>query len=200
MTPKDTRVLTERAAAGDEEAVALLVERYLPGVRAFVRAQAADWLRARESSSDLVQSVCREVLTDMGRFRYAGENAFKHWLFTTAQRKIADRAAYWRREKRDVGREEPPADGERRWSQLAQAYRELSSPSAQAVRAEDVARIEAALDALTDEHREVVVLAHLMGLSRAEIAERTGRSEGAVRALLFRALGKLSRALDEPAG
>jgi DNA-directed RNA polymerase specialized sigma24 family protein len=39
-----------------------------------------------------------------------------------------------------------------------------------------------------------------MGLSRAEIAERIGKSEGAVRVILHRALARVSQLLAEPAG
>jgi DNA-directed RNA polymerase specialized sigma24 family protein len=52
---------------------------------------------------------------------------------------------------------------------------------------EEFERIEAAFDQLSEEHREVISLAHLAGLLRAEIAERIQRSEGAVRVLLHRA-------------
>jgi DNA-directed RNA polymerase specialized sigma24 family protein len=41
----------------------------------------------------------------------------------------------------------------------------------------------------------VITLAHLAGLSRAEIAEQMGRSTGAVRVLLHRALSRLADAV-----
>lgn len=40
-------------------------------------------------------------------------------------------------------------------------------------------------------------LAHVVGLSRAEIAERLGKSEGAVRVLLHRALARLADVLAD---
>jgi RNA polymerase sigma-70 factor (ECF subfamily) len=62
---------------------------------------------------------------------------------------------------------------------------------------EAVERIEAALDALPEDYREVITLAKLVGLSRAEIGEVMGRSEGAVRTLLFRAQARLAELLDD---
>ena len=55
-------------------------------------------LRARESGSDLVQSVCREILAQAHRFQHPSESAFRRWLYTTAMRKISDRADHWRAE------------------------------------------------------------------------------------------------------
>ena len=47
-------------------------------------------LRAKESASDLVQSVCREVLGRLDRFQHGGEAGFRHWLYATALRKVRD--------------------------------------------------------------------------------------------------------------
>ncbi|HVS17718.1 MAG TPA: sigma-70 family RNA polymerase sigma factor, partial [Planctomycetota bacterium] len=75
-------------------------------------------------------------------------------------------------------------------------YRRFSTPSGAASLREEVERVESAFDRLSDEHREVITLAHLTGLSRSEIAERMQRSEGAVRVLLHRALARLSGLLQ----
>ena len=64
---------------------------------------------------------------------------------------------------------------------------------------EELERIESAFDRLPEEYREVITLARIAGLSRAEIAERMGRREGAVRTLLSRALARLAELLDERA-
>ena len=182
------RVLTEAAARGDAGAVDQLLQAHLPGLRAFVRLRVGPELRARESSSDIVQSVCREVLEHLDRFQHPGEKAFKHWLYTTALRKIASRADYYRAQKREGGREVLSADEE----ELGRLYRTLGSPSQGAVLREELERLESAFDQLSDEQREVVTLAHLVGLTRAEIAERIGKTEGAVRVILHRALARLS--------
>jgi RNA polymerase sigma factor (sigma-70 family) len=51
---------------------------------------------------------------------------------------------------------------------------------------EEIERAERASEALSDEHREVITLAKIAGLSRAEIGEQMERSEGAVKVLLAR--------------
>lgn len=188
--------LAERAAQGDQAAVERLLELHLPSVRAFVRAHMGKQLRAKESSSDIVQSVCRELLTHQERFRHPSEGAFTAWLFTTARRKISKRARDLERHKRDAGREVAGGVEEGELAAVGAAYTRFTSPSAALLRREEVERLEDALEKMTPEHREVLTLAHLAGLTRREIAAQIGSNEEAVRALLHRAMAKLSLLLE----
>jgi len=200
---QDDAELVQAAATGDASAVERLLERHLPGLRAYVRLRTGAVLRHHESSSDLVQSVCRDVLENMDRFRYPGEAAFRAWLYATALRKIADRAEYWKAAKRDPGREVPldprrassaPTAGDD--ARLLDVYRASFSPSQAAMGREALVRIEAAFEKLPDDYREVIVLSRVVGLSRAEIAERMGRTEASVRNLVSRALAELAEHLE----
>lgn len=197
----DERALVEAARAGDAEAVDRLLDHHLPGLRAFIRLRMGPVLRARESASDLSQSVCREVLKHMDRLRYPGEQAFKHWLYTTAMRKISNRHDYYTADKRDVKREERvgTATDEETRRTLSQVYQTFYTPSQDAMAKEHVERVEAAFDQLSEEYREVIMLSRFMGLSRTEVAAHMGRSEASVRNLLHRALSRLAEIL-EPAG
>jgi RNA polymerase sigma-70 factor, ECF subfamily len=190
--------LARLAAAGDQKALDQLLEQSLPTVRAFVRAHMGAKLRARESASDVVQSVCRELLTHQDRFQHPSEQAFEAWLLTTARRKVQNRARDLDRQKRATDREQGALD-EQALGELGAAYARVTSPGDRALRAEEVARLEAAIDQLPEEQREVITLAHLAGLSRGEIAEQMGKTEEAVRAMLHRAKARLALLLDEPA-
>lgn len=196
MSDDDTAALAEAAARGDAVAIETLLERHMPGLRAFVRLRAGDELRRRESNSDLVQSVCREVLQNMDRFRHPTATAFRRWLYTTAMRKIVNRAEYWRAEKRAAAQDAlaPSAVDQRR---LLSCYESFSSPSRHVMVKEEIERVERAFGDLTDEQRQVVTLAHVVGLSRAEIAAELGLSEGNVRVILHRALARLSEILSD---
>src|SRR5262245_12047568 len=98
--------LVDRASHGDERAVDELLAVELPALRAFVRLRMGPALRAKESASDLVQSVCREILENAQRYQFRGEGTFRRWLFTTALRVVKNKAKYWGREKRDAARED----------------------------------------------------------------------------------------------
>src|SRR6185295_14455380 len=148
---------------------------------AFIRLRAGPVIRARESSSDIAQSVCREILGDLERFQYGGEVGFKHWLYTTALRKLQKKDEFWRAQKREGVREVHSDDEE-----LFGCYRSLSTPSRKAMAREEAERIESAFDRLSDDDREVISLARVVGLPHKEIAEKMGRTEQATRLLLHR--------------
>ena len=178
------------ATRGDPAAVSQLLQRYLPGLRQFVRLRAGNVVAGREDYSDIVQSACRDVLENLARYRHGGDDGFRRWLYRTALRKIADRYEYYRAQKRDVGREgrvSPSGSG---------FLGDIPSPSQQAIANEEARRIGNALADMSDDYREVIVLAKYVGLSHREIAAEMGRSELAVRTLLSRALARLAEALD----
>lgn len=173
--------------AGPDD-VQRLVARYLPALRAFVRLRMGRELRATEESCDLVQSVAREVLQHADRFQHGGETGFREWLFTTAHRKVVNRLDHWRTAKRDL-----------RQAQALELPGELAglggTPSQHASAREQLAQVEAAFDHLTDEQRDIVMQSRLLGMSHAEIAQRHGKTEVAVRQTLSRAMARLSAVL-----
>lgn len=187
----------ESPSSGAEPEVESLLTDHLPALRAYVRLRMGPELRAKESASDLVQSTCREILQHAERFRYPGEGNFRHWLFTTALRKVQNRLAYWRAEKRDLALEvEAPRDS-RGDEPLAAFYQTLSTPSRRLMSRERIEALEAAFGQLSEEHREVILLARVVGLSHAEVARAIGRSVQASRSLLHRALAELAEILEE---
>jgi RNA polymerase sigma-70 factor (ECF subfamily) len=194
--PDDVSRLVQRASAGDVPSIDALLTRYLPRLRAFVRLRVTPVIRQRESASDLVQSVCREVLQNGPAFRYEGEERFLGWLCKTALNKIIDHHRYFAADKRDPGREAVPPDG----VDYPELPGRLASPSQVAMGRELAQHMELAFDQLADEYREVITLARIVGLPHQEIAAQMGRSEGAVRMLLSRALVAYVAAIDRIEG
>lgn len=174
---------------GDASLEELLV-RHLPRLRAFVRVRTNNLVRQHESCSDLVQSVCREVLAGAGAFRFQGNAAFRSWLFRTALNKILERTRTMTAAKRDVRREQPALSDYGDLAATGPTASELAGAQ------ELQARMERAFDLLREEDREIIALSRIVGLSHAEIARETRRSEGAVRTHLSRALVAYVAALD----
>lgn len=182
---------------GDEgDAHPELLEEHLAGLRAFVRLRLGRALRAKEESQDLVQSVCREVLSDPRRFEPRAGAGFRDWLLRTAENKIRDRWRHWKREKRDVAREVDLDATQVQDADASSQLVDLITPSRQAASREDLARLERAFCELPADYREVIVLARLRGWPHQRIAERLGRTELATRTLLSRALARLAFAMD----
>ena len=193
----DSEVLLRRASSGDGAALRSLLERHLPALRFYVSVKAATDLKRRESDSDLVQSVCLEVLENPGAFEYRGESAFRHWLCTAALRKFVERDRYHAAAKRDHGRLETPAADSTALGLLNSIIGPAQSPSRIASARETLVRVEAALRQMPVDLREIVLLSRLMGFSHGEIAVRLGRSEGAIRTALCRGLAKIAHVLAE---
>ena len=189
--PSELESLVVRAQGGDSEAREALLGQHLPGLEAFVRIRLGERLRARETSMDLVQSICGDVLGDLGAFEYQGPESFRRWLFRCAENKLRNRARFWSRERRELAREVEPSEA------LSPELRILSTPSRDAMAREELQRLEAALQRLPEDHREVILLARVVGLSHDEIAVELGRTPSATRTLLSRALARLAVQLTD---
>ncbi len=178
-----------RAASRDKQALEQLLVRHLPHLTGWLRLRMGALLRARETPEDLVQSVAREALGELSTFEWRGEGAFRHWLYTRAQHKLQDRIRYLGAKMRDARREAPtPEDSQA----LLNCYASLCTPSREMASAEALRRIESAFDELPEDYREAITQYRICGLDYEEIAERMGRSEGAVRNLVYRGLSRLA--------
>lgn len=189
--------LVARAAAGDRTALGELLVRNLGALEAYLRLQAGAVLRGKESLSDLVQSVCAQVVGDLDRFEFRGEPQFRHWLCKQALHKLINKREYYGAQKRDVAREvhaAPAADSELH-DPVLQCYATLCTPSRCASGREQLQRFESAFDELPEDYREAITLQRLVGLDYPEIAAAMQRSEGAVRNLVYRGLARLSARL-----
>lgn len=182
--------LFECATRGDRDALDRLLQSYLPQLHAFVHTRLGPGLRARESSLDVVQSVCRQLLSARDSFEFRGEDRFRAWLFTAALNKVRERHRRLHGGKRDVAREQDAVDCD-----SLPAAVHLLTPSQVAIGNETAAAVDAAMAALTEEHREVITLARLVRLPHRVMAEVLSRSEEATRQLLARAMLRLVREL-----
>lgn len=187
--------LVTRAATKDRAAIEELLVMHLPGLEGWLRLRMGELLRARETPEDLVQSIAREVLSDLSSFEWRGESAFRHWLYVRAQQKLIDKARFVSAARRNPAREEalPAADASR--APLAAAA--FVTPSGVVQSQEELARIERAFAELAPDYQEAISLQRLCGMDYRSIGERMNRSEGAVRNLVYRGLSKLAIRLGE---
>jgi RNA polymerase sigma-70 factor (ECF subfamily) len=170
----EVKELIERSREGDRSAFDLLIDRVRPRLRSLIEARLGQALRGQVDPEDLVQEVTLKALESLGSFHDQGEGSFLRWLGGIAEHRILDLVDP-RRKRPHVG-----IEGDVR----------ASGPTSSKVlrREERFHRLEAAFDRLSPEHREVIVLARIEGLSREEIARKMNRSPGAVGQLLWRAL------------
>jgi RNA polymerase sigma-70 factor (ECF subfamily) len=194
MTTADTEDLLERAAAGDGGARELLLERHRRRLGRMVAVRFDPRLAARVDPSDVVQETLAEAAANLDRYLRERPLPFYPWLRQLAQRRLIE---HYRRHvqarRRSVTREIGPP-GLPDHSALALADRlfaRTSSPSAGLRRQERRDRVRAALAALPEPDREVLVLRILEALPTRETAAIVGISEVAVRSRQVRALDRL---------
>ncbi len=162
-------------------------ERYRERLLSVIYLRMGPALRARMDPEDVLQEVAIEAIKSWSTLDDAGNAGA--WLVTLARRKIGrilrDQvgvAARDPRRERQVKTDLPLAD-------------RRSGPVTVADRRDRLAQLEAALERLPADYREVVLLARVEGLQAKEIGARMGRSENAVYLLLGRALKKLAQEL-----
>ncbi|MBK9383950.1 MAG: sigma-70 family RNA polymerase sigma factor [Planctomycetes bacterium] len=192
--------LVRRAVAGEREALERLFASQLQPVHAWVRQRLGPQLRARVDTQDLAQSSLAEAFRDLGGFEWRGRESFRRWLRRIVENKIRQKAIFFRRRKRDAGRE-LRAHEDSAARAPADFGIEPKTPSHILDRRDELAAVERAMERLPQEYREVVRMARLEHLPYREIGERMGgRSEDAVRKLLMRALLKLTQLVDGERG
>lgn len=178
-----TEILVGRAQRGDQRAFDELVEQYRDRLRSSFNGRIGAGLRKSVEVDDLVQETFLWAFKSIRTFEWQGENSFLRWLGGISHHvvlKAADRA---KGQESAALTEEVPADD--------------SSPSKVLARGERFDRLQAAVDTLSPDHREVIVLTRIEGLKVNEVARRMGRSPDAVKKLLRRALRKLREAFGD---
>jgi RNA polymerase sigma-70 factor (ECF subfamily) len=150
------------------------------------RAQLGDRLRGKLDPSDVVQQTLLEAHEKLAQFRGCTETELAAWLRRMLAWSVTDAVRSLGRAKRDVARERSLEAALEQSSSRLEVWlaAEQFSPSQQAVRHEQEARLSEALATLPDAQRDALVLRHLKGWSLAEISQHMGRSPAAVAGLL----------------
>ena len=193
------QVWVEAAQEGDPLAVAKLLAAYHPILRSRVECRLDANLRARYEPEDVLQQTYIQVLKEIAHFEDRGPNSFVNWVFTILDHKLIDVRRTAHRQARSVTREMPAeiaGPSKSYLSLLDYVYADSASPSRVVRRDEAIGAMLACVSGLSESHRQVLQLRFLDGLPVAEVAQRLGKTDGAVVALTKRALDALRKAMD----
>jgi RNA polymerase sigma-70 factor (ECF subfamily) len=190
----DPRLLIQEAQRGDASAREALLESYRNYLRLLARTGLDAGLRDKADPSDIVQETLLKAHQHFEQFRGHSEGELTIWLRQILARNLADFARRFHgTAARKVARERSL---EELLDQSSLALGNLiavrgSSPSAHALRREQSVVLADALADLSEDYREVIVLRSLQERDWDDVAQRMGRSPGAVRILWARALTRL---------
>lgn len=176
--PKRQHWLIIRLRTGNKEAACELVDNYYEQIYLFMRRLG----HGREVSEDLTQDCFLQAWQHIGQLRTG--KSLNGWLYRIA---INVSRLYWRRHRGEktveIGAIEPADSGG-------------SDAGDRAAKAEQLSRLKAAVSALPEKLRQVIVLHYMQYLTIAEAAEAADVREGTFKSRLSRALKVLKKRVD----
>ncbi len=184
------RQLIEAAQGGDQGAFTELVRIYDHSVLRI----ALRLLRSPEDARDAYQEAFLKVYRKLDSFRF--QCRFHTWLYRIATNVCLDHLRR-RRARPEVGVAENDESGGLSPLQVAADARPASSPDRMLGSGEISARIQGALETLSDRERLVFTLRHYEGMRLRVIGDMCSMSEEAAKHCLFRATRKLRKELQD---
>ncbi len=170
--------LVRRAQSGDSEAFAQLYDASLDRVYRYVFFRVSD----AQMAEDITSQVFLKAWENLDGYKTKGA-PFIAWLYTIARNLVID---HYRTRKETVPLEEAvplPADGQNVGEQVETRF--------------ELQAMREALQFLTEDQQQVLIMKFIGGLSTDDIAKMMDKREGAVRALQMRALQTLSKYMKE---
>jgi RNA polymerase sigma-70 factor (ECF subfamily) len=176
-SPEELQLL-RRARALEEDALALVHDRYYNAIFRYIAFRVDDYA----TSEDLTSEVFMRLLTAL-RDHTAPQNTLRGWLFGTATRVVQDffRKKYNR----------PVVDIDEQWAD------DNETPAQMVDKKLDQEKLYHALQQLTEEQQQVLAFRFGQGLTAEEVAKLLGKSSAAVKMLQARALASLARLMAE---
>jgi len=175
---KNVDMLVKRAKAGDAEAFGRLYDMYVDRVYRHIYYRVS----SVADTEDLTQQVFLKAWQAMPRYKKMA-SPFIAWLMTISHNLVVD---FYRAKKDRI----PLNDG-------VVAEGPESSPEVLAQARFDQEKLRMAISQLRGDQQRVILMRFIEGFSFAETADSLGKSEGATRVILHRALKKLRHVLRQ---
>lgn len=194
-TPFST--LLEHARAQEPAALTALYRLSLPVVYRYVLLRVGDVHHAEDVTAETFAAVVASIAS----LRATDELGFLGWVLGIARHQVARHMRH--RRTHAAASLDPLAESVAPEYLRAITAGEAADPLAIVVARERWSEVVVALERLTDEQREVVLLRFLLGYSTEEVGHLLAKPATAIRALQHRGLRTLARSLghaDQPVG
>lgn len=187
------RPLVEKARNGDVESFRQLVERYQNRAHSI----ALGVIGSKEDAEDIVQEAFLKAFRNLSSFR--GQSSFYTWFYRIVFNLAIDlsRKRYRRSESNVGDHSSMDALTHHSSGDASDFLGSVPNPD-QVLQRNDISKgIRKALDNLSAEHRAVIILREIEGLSYSEISDVVGCSKGTVMSRLHHARKRLQGSLSE---
>jgi RNA polymerase sigma-70 factor (ECF subfamily) len=174
-------LLVERAKRGEVAAFEMLVVKYQRRIERLVSRMVRD--------VDLVPDIAQETFIRAYRAlpQFRGESAFYTWLYRIAVNTAKKALVELKRDPLVLESNRASSDDSDETSRLENELTDGETPEAVLASKEIAATVNAAIDALSEDLRQAIVLREIEGLSYEEIADVMNCPIGTVRSRIFRA-------------
>jgi RNA polymerase sigma-70 factor, ECF subfamily len=169
--------LVNRAKSGDSEAFAQLYDAYVARVYRYIYFRVTD----DAAAEDLTSQVFLKAWESLDRYEMRS-SPFVAWLYTIARNLVID---YYRTKKESIPIEE------------VHGLTHHETPAEEVESRFDLQAMRDALQFLTDDQQQVLILKFIAGLPNENIARIMNKREGAVRALQMRALQTMAKYMEK---
>jgi len=174
-------LLVERARRGEVAAFEMLVVKYQRRIERLVSRMVRD--------ADLVPDIAQETFIRAYRAlpQFRGESAFYTWLYRIAVNTAKKALVELKRDPLVLESSRASSDDGEEPSRVENELSDGETPEAVLASKEIAATVNAAIDALSEDLRQAIVLREIEGLSYEEIADVMNCPIGTVRSRIFRA-------------
>jgi RNA polymerase sigma-70 factor (ECF subfamily) len=201
MMDENEAAIVQKIKAGDGEALASYIAQRSPQLLSFIEKRMSDALRRRVEAADILQELTTSAWQSLSGVEWGDREPFS-WLCQQAERRIIDaHRRHFGAQKRSAGREVNlsaggSSGGDEGGGMADLLAASLTSPSGVLSRQQKEIHMLQALESLPEDAREALRMRYVEGLPSKEIAQKLGRTDGAVRVLLTRSLQKLQDILS----
>jgi len=169
--------LVEKAKR-DPNAFGDLYDLHFDRIYAYIYRKTGD----RQAAEDLTSETFTKALAHIGKYRYTGQ-PFAAWLYRIASNLVTD---HYRTRR-------PTASLDEGLQMVAPGI----TPEEAALAVDNKQAVIRAIQTLSPDQQDVVLMRFSGDMKLKDIADALGKTEGAVKALMFRALGSLKGKLTE---
>lgn len=199
MNQPDAELL-ENIEQGDRLAMAEYLQIHRAHLIQVILNKMGTALRSRIEAEDIYQEVCQSALRSLGSVEFTDGGVWG-WLCELASRRVVDADRKFSAQKRaahaEVAIHSAPDQTQAGLANLLTAS--MTSPSQAFSRQQREFRLLAALEQLPLQQRTALELRYGQGKSSKQVAAEIGKSDGATRVVLTRALHRLRTLMNDTA-
>ena len=178
-TTESEKEYLQLAKAYDVTALAAIYDHFEAKIYSYIYHRVGNQFVAQDLTSQVFLRVLESIQQDR-----AWETSFSGWLYRIAHNLVID---YYRRRGRTT---------QVSLDDMSILQSKSESPENAAERSLAADHLRMAINQLTEEQAQVITLRFLESLSITEVADNMGKTEGAIKALQYRAVSSLRRIME----